>query len=96
MTLFTCHVCALREAVCTQRRSSPLVSTKPERLFLICLALKKKKELPESRIIHNRDQKASCPEKFLLMQLCRCHSTDMSKERKFGKITWMSLIIQHD
>lgn len=88
---------AFSETQSAQKRSSPLVSTKPERLFLFCLTLPKKREVfPESRIIYSRDQKAPCSENFLLMQLCRCHSTDMSKERTLGKITWMSSIIQHD
>lgn len=98
-TLLLWHVCIFRdtETQSAQRRSSPLVSTEPERLFLFCLTLSKKREVfPKSRIIYSRDQKASRPENFFLMQLCRCHSIDMSKERELGKITWMSLIIQHD
>lgn len=95
--LYSFSMSAFSETQFAQRRSSPLLSTEPERLFLFCLTLSKKREVfPESRIIYSRDQKASHPENFFLMQLCRCHSIDMSKERELGKITWMSLIIQHD
>jgi len=95
-TVLTPPVC-VSETQSAQRRPSPLISTKPERLFLFCLSLPKKRAaFPESRIIYSRDQKAPCPENSPLMQLCRCHSTDMSEERKLGKTTWMSLIIQHD
>lgn len=92
--LYSFGMSAFSETQSAQRRSSPLPS---ERLFLFCLTISKKREvLPESRIIYSWDQKASRPENFFLMQLCRCHSIDMSKERELGKITWMSLIIQHD
>ena len=95
-TLLIRHVCIFRDAVCTKKVISCFHKARETVLILSDPSQKKREAFPKSRIIYSRDQKAPCPENFLLMQLCRCHSIDMSKERKLGKITWMSLIIQHD
>lgn len=63
--LYSSGMSVFSETQSAQRRSAPLVSTEPERLFLFCLTLSKKREVfPESRIIYSRDQKASHPENF--------------------------------